>query len=61
MLHNLGPEAVRVAVELDGAKPGRPVTEVLANRRHDPVEAGRPLALDGYGDRWLRLPPAEPS
>jgi maltose alpha-D-glucosyltransferase / alpha-amylase len=32
---------------------------VLANRRHDPVEAGRPLALDGYGYRWLRLPTAE--
>ena len=40
--------------------PDRPVAEVLANRRHDPVEAGRPLALDGYGYRWLRLPPAEP-
>jgi len=60
VLHNLGPEAVRVAVELDDAKPGRPLAEVLANRRHDPVEAGRPLALDGYGYRWLRLPPAEP-
>jgi len=60
VLHNLGPEAVRVAVQLDDAKPGRPLAEVLANRRDDPVEAGRPLALDGYGYRWLRLPPAEP-
>ena len=61
VLHNLGPEAIQVAVELDGAKPGHPVAEVLANRRHDPVEAGRPLDLDGYGYRWLRLLPAEPS
>jgi maltose alpha-D-glucosyltransferase / alpha-amylase len=60
VLHNLGPEAVRVAVELDDVKPGRPLAEVLADRRDDPVEAGRPLALDGYGYRWLRLPPAEP-
>jgi maltose alpha-D-glucosyltransferase/alpha-amylase len=60
VLHNLGPEAVRVAVQLDDAKPGRLLAEVLANRRDDPVEAGRPLALDGYGYRWLRLPPAEP-
>jgi maltose alpha-D-glucosyltransferase/alpha-amylase len=60
VLHNLGPEAVRVAVQLDDAKPGRPLAEVLANRRDDPVEAGRPLALDGFGYRWLRLPPAEP-
>jgi hypothetical protein len=36
------------------------LAEILANRRDDPVEAGRPLALDGYGYRWLRLPPAEP-
>jgi hypothetical protein len=60
VLHNLGPEAVRVAVELDDAKPGRPLAEILANRHDDPAEAGRPLALDGYGYRWLRLPPAEP-
>jgi hypothetical protein len=40
--------------------PGRLLAEVLANRRDDPVEAGRPLALDGYGFRWLRLPLAEP-
>ena len=60
VLHNLGLEAVRVAVQLDDAKPGRLLAEVLANRRDDPVEAGRPLALDGYGYRWLRLPPAEP-
>jgi glycosidase len=60
VLHNLGPEAVRVAVELDDAKPGQPLAEVLANRHDDPAEAGRALALDGYGYRWLRLPPAEP-
>ncbi|HKP99846.1 MAG TPA: hypothetical protein VJ735_05900 [Actinomycetes bacterium] len=61
VLHNLGPEAVRVAVEFDDAKPDRPLAEVLANRHGDPAEAGRPLELDGFGYRWLRLPPAEPA
>jgi maltose alpha-D-glucosyltransferase/alpha-amylase len=60
VLHNLGPEAVRVAVQLDDAKPGRLLAEVLANRRDDPVEAGRPLALDSYGYAGCSLPRAEP-
>ena len=60
VLHNLGPEAVPVAVELDDAKAGRPLAEVLANRRYGPAEAGQPLDLDGFGYRWLRLPGAGP-
>jgi maltose alpha-D-glucosyltransferase/alpha-amylase len=60
VLHNLGPEAVPVAVELDDAKAGRPLAEVLANRRYGPAEAGQPLDLDGFGYRWLRLPGAAP-
>jgi glycosidase len=63
-----GRAAVRVAMQWTAGPaagfttgdPGRLLAEVLANRRDDPVEAGRPLALDGYGFRWLRLPPAEP-
>jgi maltose alpha-D-glucosyltransferase / alpha-amylase len=60
VLHNLGPEAVPVTVELDDAKAGRPLAEVLANRRYGPAEAGQPLDLDGFGYRWLRLPGAAP-
>jgi hypothetical protein len=61
VLHNLGPEAVPVAVELDDdVKAGRPLAEVLANRRYGPAEAGQPLDLDGFGYRWLRLPGAAP-
>lgn len=62
-----GRAAVRVAMQWTAGPaagfttgdPDRLLAEVLANRRDDPVEAGRPLALDGYGYRWLRLPPAE--
>jgi maltose alpha-D-glucosyltransferase/alpha-amylase len=55
-LHNLGPEAVQVAVELDHADPARPLVELFADRRYDPAKAGQPLALEGFGYRWLRLP-----
>ena len=56
-LHNLGSEAVQVAVELD-AKAGRPMAEPLADQGYGPVAAGQPVDLGGFGYRWLRLPPA---
>jgi maltose alpha-D-glucosyltransferase/alpha-amylase len=59
-LHNLGPERVEVRVELGGddAAGGR-LAEVLADQRYEPAEPGRPLALDRFGYRWLRLPEAQ--
>ena len=56
-LHNLAPEAVQVTVELD-AKGGQPLAELLADQRYGRATTGRPLDLDGFGYRWLRLPPA---
>ena len=56
-LHNLGPEPVKVGVELgDDVKAGRPMAELLGNRHHEPATTGQPLALGGFGYRWLRLP-----
>jgi maltose alpha-D-glucosyltransferase/alpha-amylase len=59
-LHNLGPEPVEVRVELgeDDAAGGR-LVEVLADQRYQRAEPGRPLALDRFGYRWLRLPEAQ--
>jgi maltose alpha-D-glucosyltransferase / alpha-amylase len=57
VLHNLGAEAVQVTVDLD-LEAGTPVAEVLADQRYGPVTAGQPMDLDGFGYRWLRLPPA---
>jgi maltose alpha-D-glucosyltransferase / alpha-amylase len=55
-LHNLAGEPVEVAVELgDGAAEGR-MAELFGDQRYEPAEAGRPLALGGFGYRWLRLP-----
>ena len=28
----------------------------LGDQHHEPAEAGKPLALDGFGYRWLRPP-----
>jgi hypothetical protein len=41
-----------------GASSGhtRPMAEVVGDRRYEPARAGQPLALDGFGYRWLRLP-----
>jgi maltose alpha-D-glucosyltransferase/alpha-amylase len=54
VLHNLGPDEVEVGVEL-GDDAGRPMTELLGDQAYDSTEAGRPIALGGYGYRWLRL------
>ena len=56
-LHNLGPEPVKVGVELgDDVEAGRPMAELLGNRHHEPATTGQPLDLGGFGYRWLRLP-----
>jgi trehalose synthase len=53
VLHNLGPEPV--AVELgDGAGGDGPMVEFLADRSYESAEPGRPIALEGFGYRWLR-------
>ena len=57
VLHNLGPEPVKVGVELgDDVEAGHPMAELLGNRHQEPATTGRPIALDGFGYRWLRLP-----
>jgi maltose alpha-D-glucosyltransferase / alpha-amylase len=57
VLHNLGPERVKVGVELgDDVEAGRPMAELLGNRHHQPATTGQPLDLDRFGYRWLRLP-----
>ena len=57
VLHNLGPEPVKVAVGLgDDVEPDRPLPDLLGGRHHDPATTGQPLDLTGFGYRWLRLP-----
>jgi trehalose synthase len=57
VLHNLGPDRVKVTVELgDDVEAGRPMPDLLGNRHHDPATTGQPLTLSGFGYRWLRLP-----
>ena len=57
VLHNLGPEPVEVGVALgDDVEPGRPMAELLGNRHQEPATTGQPMALAGFGYRWLRLP-----
>jgi len=57
VLHNFGQEPVQVGVELGGDADveGR-MAEILADQGYEPAEPGRPMALSGYGYRWLRLP-----
>jgi maltose alpha-D-glucosyltransferase/alpha-amylase len=56
-LHNLGPEPVKVGVDLgDDVEAGHPMAELLGNRHREPATTGQPLALGGFGYRWLRLP-----
>jgi len=56
-LHNLGPEPVKVGVDLgDDVAAGRSMAELLGNRHPEPATTGQPLALGGFGYRWLRLP-----
>jgi maltose alpha-D-glucosyltransferase/alpha-amylase len=56
VLHNLGPEPVQVKVGLDDDTGQGRLGELLADRRYPPGETGRPLELEGFGYRWLRLP-----
>jgi maltose alpha-D-glucosyltransferase / alpha-amylase len=57
VLHNFGPERVRVGVELgDGTGFEGPMAEIIADQAYQPAEPGRPMDLDGFGYRWLRLP-----
>jgi trehalose synthase len=57
VLHNLGPDRVKVTVDLgDDVEAGRPMPDLLGNRHHDPATTGQPLTLPGFGYRWLRLP-----
>jgi maltose alpha-D-glucosyltransferase/alpha-amylase len=57
VLHNLGPEPVMVGVDLgDDVEAGRPLADLLGNRHHEPATTGQPMALHGFGYRWLRLP-----
>jgi maltose alpha-D-glucosyltransferase / alpha-amylase len=57
VLHNFGPERVRVGVELgDGAGGQDRLAEIIADQAYEPAEPGRPMDLDGFGYRWLRLP-----
>jgi maltose alpha-D-glucosyltransferase/alpha-amylase len=56
VVHNLGRERVQVSVELgDGAGVEGRMAEIIADQAYEPAEPGRPLALEGYGYRWLRL------
>jgi len=55
-LHNLGPEAVRVLLELADLPPGAVLTDLLTEGSATPDDSGRcELTLDGYGYRWLRV------
>jgi trehalose synthase len=57
VLHNLGPEPVKVGVDLgDDVEAGRPLADLLGNRHHEPATTGQPMALHGFGYRLLRLP-----
>jgi maltose alpha-D-glucosyltransferase / alpha-amylase len=56
VLHNLGPEAVQVGLELGEAEPDAPMAELLADQRYEPARIGEPLPVQGFGYRWLRLP-----
>jgi trehalose synthase len=55
VLHNFGPEAVTVELRDGGEGDGRMI-ELFADRAYDPAEPGKPIALEGFGYRWLRLP-----
>jgi maltose alpha-D-glucosyltransferase/alpha-amylase len=56
VLHNLGPEAVRVGLELEEAETDAVMAELLSDQHYERARVGQPLALDGFGYRWLRLP-----
>jgi maltose alpha-D-glucosyltransferase/alpha-amylase len=58
-LHNFGPDRVEVVVELDDPADGL-LLEVLADQGYEPGKPGEPLALDGFGYRWLRLSSPSP-
>ena len=57
VLHNLRPEPVQVGLELgDDVEAGRVLAELLGDQPYERAVTGEPLALDGFGYRWLRLP-----
>jgi maltose alpha-D-glucosyltransferase/alpha-amylase len=56
VLHNLGPEAVQVGLELEDAEADAPMAELLGDQRYEPARTGEPLPLQGFGYRWLALP-----
>jgi trehalose synthase len=57
VLHNLRPEPVQVVLELgDDVETGRVLAELLGDQPYERAVTGEPLALDGFGYRWLRLP-----
>jgi maltose alpha-D-glucosyltransferase/alpha-amylase len=57
VLHNFGPGRVQVGVELgEDPEAGGPMAEIFGDQRYEPAKAGQPLALEGFGYRWLRLP-----
>jgi maltose alpha-D-glucosyltransferase/alpha-amylase len=56
VLHNLGPEAVQVGVELEEAETDAPMAELLGDQRYEPARIGEPLSLQGFGYCWLALP-----
>ena len=56
VLHNLGPEPVQLLLELSDVGAGSHMAELLADQHYEPAETGKPLALDGFGYRWLRPP-----
>ena len=55
-LHNFAAEGVQVGVEMGDIETGGPMAELLGDQRYGPAKTGQPLALDGFGYRWLRLP-----
>jgi len=57
-LHNLGPEAVVVPLELPDAEPGTELVDQLEAGTCGLDEKGRiELSLEGHGHRWLRVVP----
>jgi maltose alpha-D-glucosyltransferase / alpha-amylase len=53
-LHNFGPDRVEVGVELGDGADGT-MLEILGDQAYKPAKPGEPLALEGFGYRWLRL------
>jgi len=55
-LHNLGPDAVTVPLQLGKLDPGTTLVDLLVEESTTPNDSGScELALGGYGYRWLRV------